>query len=377
MGFGEELGIGKVEGHCGDDSVIDPRIAPPEIHRSTTPLVVRTAPSGKAPLRGIIEAGSPFVVFGSVEGAGCDRWGAVAAGGFACLDATARTIDAPAPLPLHGDLPYLYARHGAPIYASVETWVSGAKATGRLDPAVTYHFVDRVPTARGDVVLRTDGSVVPAEQLSFYTPSAFVGRDLGVDPLPEGHRLGWCVSTKGCATADAGALAYHASFTVGPDEAPPGGTVRIWMSAPPPEEVGPDEVWLDADLSTQMIAVMRGEAPIYVTLMSAGRAGVHATPKGSRRLTDKLRANDMQNLPGSEDSYHVHQVPWVMHFRPRFALHGAFWHDRFGWPMSHGCLNLSAADARYIFAATQPAMPDGWRAIYATKTEPGSLVRVR
>lgn len=336
-------------------------------------LNVRVEAAENAALRGVIGAGSPFVVLGTLAGPGCDLWGAVAAGGFACLDGTEVTTELPAPHPLHGDLPFVYARHAAPVYASVAAFEAGARPRRALDGESTFHFVDRVSTTRGDVLVREDGTVVPAAKMSIYEPSPFAGRNLLERPIPEGATLGWCVTTSGCPMPDGTLIDWHGEF-VSTDGTLPGGRVRVFRPGAVPDGVGPDEVWLDGDIGQQVIAVMRGPTPEYVTLMSTGMAGERfETPKGEKRLFDKLLANDMVNLPDAPERYHVDQVPWVMHFRPRFALHGAFWHDRFGFKKSHGCVNLSAADARYIFFATEPALPDGWRAIYGE----GTMVRMR
>jgi len=49
-------------------------------------------------------------------------------------------------------------------------------------------------------------------------------------------------------------------------------------------------------------------------------------------------------------------VPFVMYFQLAYALHGAFWHDGFGRPRSHGCVNLAPEDARWIFRWSDPQL---------------------
>ena len=65
-------------------------------------------------------------------------------------------------------------------------------------------------------------------------------------------------------------------------------------------------------------------------------------------------------------AYSIEDVPWIMYFDGSYALHGAFWHANFGHPMSHGCINLSPADARELFGWTEPHLPDGWHGVFAT-----------
>lgn len=58
--------------------------------------------------------------------------------------------------------------------------------------------------------------------------------------------------------------------------------------------------------------------------------------------------------------FELRDVPWIQYFAAGYALHGAYWHDVFGVPRSHGCVNLSPIDARYVFFWTEPALPEGW-----------------
>jgi hypothetical protein len=47
--------------------------------------------------------------------------------------------------------------------------------------------------------------------------------------------------------------------------------------------------------------------------------------------------------------YYLEEVPWTLYFYSGYALHGAYWHDAFGRPRSHGCVNLSLFDSWWIF----------------------------
>jgi lipoprotein-anchoring transpeptidase ErfK/SrfK len=64
-------------------------------------------------------------------------------------------------------------------------------------------------------------------------------------------------------------------------------------------------------------------------------------------------------------SYRFDDVPWVQYVYNGIALHGAFWHDGFGQPKSHGCINLSPRDAQYLFKKTLPELPSGWHGVSA------------
>jgi hypothetical protein len=64
------------------------------------------------------------------------------------------------------------------------------------------------------------------------------------------------------------------------------------------------------------------------------------------------------------EEFELREVPYVMYFdKEGYALHGAYWHDRFGMPKSHGCINLAPEDARRIFHWTLPALPAGWHGV--------------
>jgi lipoprotein-anchoring transpeptidase ErfK/SrfK len=70
---------------------------------------------------------------------------------------------------------------------------------------------------------------------------------------------------------------------------------------------------------------------------------------------------------GGDPAYSFEEVPWVQYFHKEVALHGAYWHSRFGHAVSHGCVNLAPADAQRVYAMTRASTP-----AYA-----GTVVRVR
>jgi hypothetical protein len=79
----------------------------------------------------------------------------------------------------------------------------------------------------------------------------------------------------------------------------------------------------------------------------------------------------MANLAGSTSLYDYREVPHAQFFSGRFGLHAALWHDHLGHAVSHGCVNLSPADAERFFAFTRPALPEGWHAITASAPSAG------
>lgn len=76
--------------------------------------------------------------------------------------------------------------------------------------------------------------------------------------------------------------------------------------------------------------------------------------------------------------FELRDVPWIQYFASGYALHGAYWHDVFGVPRSHGCVNLSPIDARVVFRFTDPPVPDGWHGInIGTEMGEGTAVIIR
>lgn len=64
-----------------------------------------------------------------------------------------------------------------------------------------------------------------------------------------------------------------------------------------------------------------------------------------------------------EGTFVLRDVPYIQYFAQGYALHAAYWHDVFGTPRSHGCINLSPVDAHFLFGWTEPALPEGWHAM--------------
>lgn len=145
-----------------------------------------------------------------------------------------------------------------------------------------------------------------------------------------------------------------------------------------PREVLRGERWLAVDLAQQVLIAYRGDRPIFATLVSAGvgRPGTtFATPPGPHRIVSKLRAATMDNLEHSGvDPYFYEEVPHSQYIG-RVALHGAYWHDRFGEPRSHGCINVSLADAEFLFDFTRPDLSNDQTELAAAPGQ-GTLIYI-
>ena len=104
--------------------------------------------------------------------------------------------------------------------------------------------------------------------------------------------------------------------------------------------------WIDINLSTQSLTAYEGNTPVFNTLVSTG--STFPTPVGTYHIQYKVRSQRMTG-PG----YDLPNVPWVMYFTNRgHAIHGAYWHNNFGHPMSHGCVNMRPAEAQWLYNFT-------------------------
>lgn len=107
--------------------------------------------------------------------------------------------------------------------------------------------------------------------------------------------------------------------------------------------------YIEVNLSEQKLEAYRGGRKVNEFLISSG-IGQYPTPVGDfsiwLRLTeDRMTGNYGENHP---DNYDIPDVPYVMYFNGPYALHGAYWHNNFGHPMSHGCINISVHDAAWL-----------------------------
>jgi len=389
-----------------------PKIGPPRtpvaIRIARQMLVLRNAPDHDAPIRGRIPLGEAFEVFAFVPGPECagKGWADLGDGAFACLEPSRRAVDlAPRALPemRDGDLaPFFYAhvKNGqvARRWKNAKSWVANEPHLDVLEPEHDYAFVTR-RRIQGELVLIDEKDrVVLERELTRYRPSRFAGRDLVENPVPADGLLAWTVTwpenpvveTPAEAAPLARSLGYQEELLLVPTptrnddglwfEIADGGFIharnlRRWRPAAPPADVADDEVWIDVELDSQTLTVSRGSTPLFATLVSTGFKG--PTPKGIFRISMKHALGSMRSRPDSDDPYTVEAVPFVQYFAGNFALHGAFWHYRFGHKISHGCVNLSPSDARRVFGMTTPRVRDGWISSYESDAQRGTTVRVR
>ncbi|MBI4701725.1 MAG: L,D-transpeptidase family protein [Deltaproteobacteria bacterium] len=149
---------------------------------------------------------------------------------------------------------------------------------------------------------------------------------------------------------------------------------------PAPEGLAADEKWIDVNLTLKTLVAFEGERPVYAALVAPGKHSTdkkrdHRTPTGKFRIREKHISTTMDGEGIAGDMpYSIEDVPYVMYYDRSYALHGAFWHSNFGREQSHGCVNLSPADAKHLFFWTDPVLPRGWHGVWATEKSKGTLV---
>jgi lipoprotein-anchoring transpeptidase ErfK/SrfK len=101
--------------------------------------------------------------------------------------------------------------------------------------------------------------------------------------------------------------------------------------------------WIDVNLSTQSVYAYEGDTVVNSFIVSTG-TWIHPTVTGKYKIYMKLSSGNMSG-PG----YFLPDVPYIMYFYKGYGLHGTYWHNNFGTPMSHGCVNLRTSDAEWLY----------------------------
>jgi hypothetical protein len=162
-------------------------------------------------------------------------------------------------------------------------------------------------------------------------------------------------------------------------------SVDKWTTAflPDPAKVKldfemPDEdKWIYVNLSEQTVVAFERGKPIRAFVISSGLPRT-PTVTGEFRIRMKVRKQRMAGGdPELGNDYDLDNVQWVQYFYEDYGFHGTYWHKNFGRPMSHGCVNMTNADAQWLFNWAGPTW-DGhsaWQRM--TEGDPGTLVIIQ
>lgn len=122
--------------------------------------------------------------------------------------------------------------------------------------------------------------------------------------------------------------------------------VGIAQPAARPEGVGGR--WIAVDLYEQTLTAYEDDRMVFATLISSGLPDWD-TNEGLFSVWARFESDHMTGASGRPDYYSLENVPYTMYFDGDISLHGTYWHNGFGYRHSHGCVNLSITDARWLF----------------------------
>lgn len=370
-----------------------------EFQRTTTLL---EAPRVDAERLGVIKKKARAVISSEAPGdESCARWIEIAPKGWTCASAVIDSSEPPTaarPFSLDEDdrdrpavirATYGMVRRGTTAFANRGEAAGGE---GRVLPGSNTVRAAGSTTIDGKRYwLTSKGELIDASQIVQISPSSFKGVAIAAGAEMPGWIRGRKDPSKPVKTSTEpggrprGELAARTVVTIQEESADgrfvrvndtawvPRGDVRMAAVTEPPDGTGTDEKWFDVDLDTQILVAYEGVRPVYATLVSTGKYG-HWTPTLIARVQAKHESTPMTSDKG--DVYSVADVPWTMFYDGHYALHTSYWHNGFGGPRSHGCINLAPRDARLLYQWSSPDVPPGWTSVYGTEQHPGSLVRV-
>ncbi|MDC3959080.1 L,D-transpeptidase [Polyangium jinanense] len=247
-------------------------------------------------------------------------------------------------------------------------------------------------------LLSVDLTVVPADRVRSFRPSSFHGVRLGDDvalplawfrksPRAKWRRLdGGAMERTGTSfpARSYAMLTGHTAEVAGAtylETKEREGGQPVWVEQSDATVVEPRQKlpfgvregtkWVHVRITQGTLVAYEGLKPVFATLISPGSGGVpvkgidnvkaSTTPTGTFYVTFKDKAATMSPEKGEDRSFWIADVPHTQYFNPPFALHAAYWHERFGEPTSAGCVNLSPIDAETLFHWSDPPVPAGWQ----------------
>jgi lipoprotein-anchoring transpeptidase ErfK/SrfK len=124
---------------------------------------------------------------------------------------------------------------------------------------------------------------------------------------------------------------------------------KVDINATPPKGVENNR-WIEVNLYQQTLIVYDQGKPVFATLIASGVEPFWTRP-GLFKIFKKKPLETMSGAfeAGRTDYYYLEDVPWTMYYDEGRALHGAYWRALFGYPQSHGCVNLSVGDSRWLY----------------------------
>ena len=108
--------------------------------------------------------------------------------------------------------------------------------------------------------------------------------------------------------------------------------------------------WIEVNLYNQTLSVYDQGQLVFAALVATGMKPFYTRPGLFQIQVKKLT----ENMSGAfeadrSDYYYLEDVPWTMYYDDARALHGAYWRTMYGYPQSHGCINLAPGDAHWLY----------------------------
>ncbi|MGE5124450.1 MAG: L,D-transpeptidase, partial [Acidobacteriaceae bacterium] len=276
-----------------------------------------------------------------------------------------------------GEVPFSYADLGdtpTPVYASLQDAIAEKDAIKTIEPGGLrfISYLDYTDTPNGRIFrLHDDTWARVSSRVS--VPRSFPG---GIElwRTPD-HSFGWVlpfqpeIETRRAPGYDAVEFTgrtlkqyqivqvYSSRVVnqtewdlVGPDEWVEGRLVGRVIPNPTPPPGVTNGRWIEVNLFEQTLAVYDQDRMVYATLIATGLEPFFTKP-GLFQIQQKLDSTPMSGSFAEDrsDYYYLEDVPWTMYYDHARALHGAYWRTAFGFPQSHGCVNLSVGDAHWLF----------------------------
>jgi hypothetical protein len=240
----------------------------------------------------------------------------------------------------------------------------GGNVLETLGPGFTYITVN---STQGDWTQIDEGQWVPSNVLTDdVNISRYSGVFLPDDPLP--YPMAWTMKHLYASTAPGGEqwqdnpFMYRYTrvnlynyvevdgkrwYQIGPDQWVHQFDVAKMTPIPKPPGVDTHK-WVGVDLYEQTLIAYEDDKPVFATLIASGLKD-WPTNEGLFHVYLRYARTTMSGAQQQEDFYFLQEVPWTMYFDHDIALHGTYWHDGFGYRHSHGCVNMSITDAKWLY----------------------------
>jgi lipoprotein-anchoring transpeptidase ErfK/SrfK len=221
---------------------------------------------------------------------------------------------------------------------------------------------------------------VRQENLQIVEPSTFTGVFIQGEPV---HPFGWFLNDLyasdrpgGAAVIDRNMLFFRYQiayiyttvnidgydwYLVGPGKWVQQYLMGIARRVPRPS--GVTGRWVAVDLYEQTLVAYEDDNMLFATLVSSGLP-TFDTHEGLFQVWGRRYNGAMSGAEGEPDFYSLENVPYALYFDGDISLHGTYWHDGFGYRHSHGCVNLSITDARWMY---EWLGVDGWVYVYYSR----------